>query len=260
MINTGERADRSWWALVRRTTAASWWQLLLVHTAVAGAFLGLEKLSTQLLRSGELSGAHLLTVVAGGLVTAWGWSVSLRILDGGGLLRALRPAPLRLGRLWCWLVALNISGLTVVVVMSDLTTYSTFLISPEMKAIQLLTLYLAFAGALLPMAVLLEGRGIVRGLRLSHGGWRTVLRVLPVLLLGWIVSGVMNERETLALVVYPRPTGIVAEQVERFLVEVGQGALTAILLYAAYRLAAPKPNPNPATHDDHHPEYMDHVG
>ncbi|MEV4611384.1 hypothetical protein AB0K43_02110 [Kitasatospora sp. NPDC049258] len=242
MINVTERPGASWWALVRGMSAACWWRLLVVEVLLAVAGLAVTTVGWMLVGAGLPPVGYLVVLAAGGLAAAWKWSAALRILDGGhGILPALRPDPRRTGRLWLWLVALDLAGLmTLLEFVGGPLIYSLDL-PTVLPAIELASLYLAFAAALLPMAVLLEGRGFGRAWRLSHGGWRAVLRVLPVVLIGSAASSALEQGQIGAIGSYPPPAYLLLLQPVAALIGALLSTVTTVLLYAAYRLSAPHP-------------------
>ncbi|WP_280726749.1 hypothetical protein [Kitasatospora sp. MAA4] len=240
MIESTERAGNTWWALIRGKLAACWWQLLAVQVLFAGAVVAELRLSVALDGSGLRMAGDLFLLAANGLTAAWSWSAVLRILDGGhGILSALRPDLRRVWRLAGWLVALDVFGLLRLLCDIDVNAYVDIAFSPMMKAVLLGSVYLLFAAALLPMAILLEGRGFRRAFRLSHGGWSTVLRVLPVVLIGSVASSGLQYWQTTTLGTFPAPPHAVLVQVAAALGGALKDALTAVLLYAAYRLSSP---------------------
>ncbi|MFC8452935.1 hypothetical protein [Kitasatospora sp. NPDC057223] len=239
MIEWTERPGDSWWTLVRGSLAACWWRLLVVQVLFGGLAWTLVPLHALSYLHGPWVVTEALQLAAGHLLAAWGWSAGLRILDGGhGILSALRPDVRRIGRLSCWLVALDLVGVLRLLVYVDGGAYTDIVFSPAMSAIQLASLYLAFAAALLPMAVLLEGRGLRRAWRLSHGGLRAVLRVLPLVLLGTFATEALQYAQIVALGTYPRPSYLVPLQAAAFVLGVLGGALTKVLLYAAHQVSS----------------------
>lgn len=241
MIELTEGAGLSWWAIVRGKLAVCWWRLLAVQ-ALSG-LIGFAVLTLCLGLGCPPVARDLVLLAEGGLGAAWSWSASLRILEGGhGFLSALRPDLRRMTRLWGWLVALNLLDLLRLLGDVDGGAYFDLIRSPVAKVILLAFLYLAFAAALLPMAVLLEGRGFRRAWRLSHGGWRTVLRVLPVVVLGLVASEALKYSQLVAgLGMFPPPSYLPLVQAAAFLAGALKGTVTVVLLYAAYRLAEPGP-------------------
>ncbi|MFB7662795.1 hypothetical protein ACFC1R_02465 [Kitasatospora sp. NPDC056138] len=242
MIELAERPRSTWWGLIRLTPAACWWRLLAVEVLFGAADLAVLTFCTTLGGSGLWAASDTLRLAVSGLIAAWGWSAKLRILDGGhGILSALRPDPRRIGRLAAWLVALDVLGLLRLLIHIDIETYTAVVFSPAMAVVYLGSLYLAFAAALLPMVILLQGQGLRRAWGLSHGGRRTVLRVLPVVLLGALVIEVLEHWQAVVLSTSPQPPYFFLVQAAGLLVRVPLGTLTAVLLYVAFRLSSPVP-------------------
>ncbi len=240
VIEWNEKPDRNWWALIRSTPAACWWRLLLVPVLLAPVGLAVHTVCAGLTDSGLSAAADTVRLAAGGLLAAWGWSAKLRILDGDrGILSALLPDLRRIGRLGGWLVVLDLLGLLELLIHVDSEAYVEVAFSPAIAVIALIALYLAFATALLPMAVVLEGQGVRRSWKLSHGNWRTVVRVLPVVVLGWVATEAIGAWSFMALAGYPAPQRSLLIPAVAFLPQVLLSTLTAVLLYAAYRSAAP---------------------
>ncbi|WP_457033502.1 hypothetical protein [Kitasatospora sp. P5_F3] len=240
MIESTEQPRRTGWALAAERLTACWWQLLLVEFLFAGA--GWIVLTLCLVFTGTdlLTARDALLLAAGGLGAAWSWSAKLRILDGGhGILSALRPDLRRIGWLAAWLAALDVTGLLDLLSSVDLATYADLVQSPAIGAVHLGGLYLQFAGALLPMAILLEGRGVRRAWQLTHGGRRTVLWVLPVVVLGAIASAVSRQVQVGTLLQHPMPSYLPLVLAGTLLTGVLLGALSAVFLYVAYRQCPP---------------------
>jgi hypothetical protein len=182
--------------------------------------------------------AAVSTAVLGGLVSAWNWSTTLRILDGGHRIgSALEPDLRRTARLWGWLVVLGGIDQLGLLALFGSQTYSDPVLSHTLDAFKLLALYLSFATALLPMAVLLEGQGLRRAWHLSHTGWPTALRVLGTLLLTAVVTSLIHEPQIMALSSYPYPSYLVPLQAAGVLAIALARVVVAPLLYAAYRLS-----------------------
>jgi len=238
VIELAERHGTGWWALIRERLAACWWRLLVVEV-LFGAAVMIEQMLGLLLKRFDLGLAgDLWMLAAGGLATAWRWSTELRILDGGhGILPALMPDLHRIRRLWGWLVALNILGLLDLLIYVDSGLFANYVTSPLWDAVRFGALYVSFASALLPMAVLLEGRGADRAWRLSHGDWRTTLRVLAVVLLGSLASAVLHYAEGIARGPLASASRLLLVLVAALLIYVMLSVLTTALLYAAYCLS-----------------------
>lgn len=213
--------------------------------ALSGAVILAEAMSYPFLRDhSSWVTARAVLLAATGLTAAWAWSATLRVLDGGhGVLSALRPDLRRIGRLWPWLVLLDGEGVLDLLAAVDVDTYVRVYFSPVMPVVLVVFLYVSFAAGLLPMAVLLEDRGVGRAWRLSHGGRRAVLRVLPVVVLGLLLTEVMDYLQVSVLIAL-RPGQVGGLLLLRVLVLAAhalQGALTAVLLYTAYRTSVPGP-------------------
>ncbi|WP_030244700.1 hypothetical protein [Streptomyces sp. NRRL S-350] len=232
-------ADTRGWALVRGKTAQCGWRLLAVHLVFAAVGWGELKLWERLGEAGLWHTRDIAALAVHGLAAAWCWSAGLRILDGGtGLASALRPDVARVARLGGWLVLLNVTGVLGLIADIDVDAFAGLVFSPVWKAVALSCAYLVFAAALLPMAVLLEGRGVRRAWRLTHGSWRTVAWVLPVVVLDALASAVLTSLPLTAAGVYPRPSSYPLLQAAALAGGAVKGAAVAVLLYAAYRRAA----------------------
>ncbi len=244
MIELTEQPRTSWWTLVRGKPAACGWRLLAVQLVFAVAGAGELRLRVALQGDAPRVVLDLALLVVGSLTAAWSWSAKLRVLDGGrGIPSALRPDLRRIGRLGGWLAVLDVFGLLRLFSDIDIDAYVGLVVSPLMNAVRLGYLYLLFAAALLPMAILLEGRGIGRAFRLSHGRGLTVLRVLPVVLLSGLVTSVLQQWQIMTLGTLPEVSSIGLVQVAALLIEVLKDVLVAVLLYAAYR-GAERPQRN----------------
>ncbi|KQV13944.1 MULTISPECIES: hypothetical protein [unclassified Kitasatospora] len=255
MIESTEQSGPTSSALIREKLAACWWQLLAVELLFAGAGWATLTLCTTSIGPDLLPVRNALFFGASGLGFAWSWSAKLRILDGGhGFLSALRPDLRRIGWLAGWLLALDVIGLLGFLSFVDIDAYADFVFSPAMPAVLLGALYLKFAAALLPMAILLEGRGVRRAWRLTHRHWRTVLRVLPVVVLGRVASDIVHRWLVTAAFQYSPQPSYPLVQAGALLAGALLDTLTAVLLYTAYRLspsvtadAGPEPARLPAT-------------
>ncbi|MEV7216271.1 hypothetical protein AB0O31_24675 [Kitasatospora cineracea] len=180
MIDDGARQGPVWWAVVRERAAACWWQLLLVNLvfAVAG-----NVLASVVGRAGAAPEASaVLLFAAGAVLTAWRWSAQLRLLTGQSDLstafRAARGPVLRLALLGA---AVDLPGLAWLLSVLLPGGYD-LLVRPVLPLLDPVALYLLAVAALLPMAVLLEGRDLRRSWQLLHGGWRATVRIGLVVL------------------------------------------------------------------------------
>ena len=129
------------------------------------------------------------------------WSASLRIVSqdlsddspritaGQALLAGLRGDGLRgVLRLWGWLLLLEVLTLPSLLRYLDLDLWVEFVRSPWINVFGGVSWYIAFATALLPMAVLLERRAMRRALALSHGKLGTAAGIVALLALGLVVD------------------------------------------------------------------------
>jgi hypothetical protein len=94
-------AEASWGQLVRGRLAACRWRLLVVQLLVSAAGFGVLFGAVALRNLGQPAVSQVVLLTAASLLAAWGWSASLKILDGGqGLWPALRPVA-RIGLAGC---------------------------------------------------------------------------------------------------------------------------------------------------------------
>jgi hypothetical protein len=244
VINVTEWPEQSWWALIRGKLTACWRQLCLVQLLFAGLGLAVWAARTWLDVLGQLLAGSVWSAVAGGLLSAWNWSAVLRILDGGhGVRAALAPDLRRTGRLWAWLTVLGGLDQLGLLALVGPGAYTSLVFSHLLDALKLLALFLAFASALLPMTVLLEGDGLPRAWRLARSGWPTALRIIGTLVFGAVLLQLVELPQAAALSGYPywiyfpllQAAGVVFTQLGR--------VLTAPMLYTAYRLALLGPDP-----------------
>ncbi|MFE0459500.1 hypothetical protein ACFW1A_09595 [Kitasatospora sp. NPDC058965] len=244
MIISTERPDRTWWALTRGNLAAHWPQLLGVQALFAAAGLAVWVLRAGLESADLFLAGSVWSAVADGLLAAWSWSTVLRILDGGHRVgSALRPDLRRTARLWGWLVALG--GLDQLGLLSLLGpgVYGDLVLSHAMAVFQLAALYLSFATALLPMTVVLEGRGLRAAWRLSHGSWRTALQIVAALVVGGVLAELAELPQAAALSSYPYPVYLPLLQAAGLVLTTFGRVLTAPMLHAAFRLRRPVRTP-----------------
>ncbi|WP_441246400.1 hypothetical protein [Kitasatospora sp. McL0602] len=237
MIDEGGRPGGAWWGTVR-TAFGVGWRLLVVQVVFSAVGVGGQWVGWALQRAGMGLAGYVVMLLSGGLAAAWGWSAKLRILDGGhGVAAALRPDLRRVGRLAVWLVVLGLVGLLEVLRYLDVRLYVDLVVSSAILPIQLGALYLAFGAALLPMAVLLEGRGFGRAWGLSHGDWRTALRVLPVVLVHSFLSAMLEQVQLVELASHTPPSELLPAYVLSCVLAALLALVTTVLLYAAYRSA-----------------------
>jgi hypothetical protein len=205
---------------------ATWKRLLLIEIIAAVAYL--------VVALSRLVDSLWIPLVVNGLceiaVAAWATAAALMILHsvrqgeaGPGVLASFRLAgryPLRLLRLWGWWVLLWLPGVAGVLLM----LYSGWRVLDwaDHPVTQLLIFYVTFILLLLPMAIMIEGRGLVRAVRLAHASW-------PVagLLLGWLAFTYL-----LGLIYDPLPL------VVSVAIEVVVSVAGAVALYVIYLLAA----------------------
>lgn len=139
-------------------------------------------------------------------IAAWVWSVELLILSEDPAVGAPRMTigqALRGGlsggrardvmRLWGWLLLFKVFSIPSLLLYFDVGLMMEFAHSPIRLLIGGLSWYVTFATALLPMAILLERRGIARAWRLSHRRLSTAVAIAALLVLGWIVDWLVNE-------------------------------------------------------------------
>ncbi|WP_344553260.1 hypothetical protein [Kitasatospora saccharophila] len=201
-----------WWTVAKERVVACWWQLLVVELL---HLVALSVLSSIVAGAGAAESAEtVLMFVIGAVLGAWRWSARLRLLDGeGDLVRALRTAGSPVLRLALLSSAVNLYGLTWVA--STLFWGDDSLVRSLSLPLFPVSLFLAAAFALLPMAVLLEGRGFGRAWHLLRDDRRSALRIVLVIL-GQAVLSVVLPNSMLSLLIDPA---------------------AAVLLFASYRLS-----------------------
>ncbi|MFC8716171.1 hypothetical protein [Kitasatospora sp. NPDC057198] len=206
-----------WWAVAKERVAACWWQLLVVellHLVV------LSVLSSVVAGAGAArSAAAVLMFAVGAVLGAWRWSARLRLLGGeGDLVQALRTAGAPVLRLALLTSAVNPYGL--VWLASTLFTGGDSLVRSVSLPLFPVGLALAAVFALLPMAVLLEGRGLGRSWRLLRDNRRSAVRI-GLVVLGQTVLSMALPGSMLSLLIDPA---------------------AAVLLFASYRLSLDEEN------------------
>ncbi|QKW22541.1 hypothetical protein HUT16_28760 [Kitasatospora sp. NA04385] len=217
MIEDAAGRGSVWWAVAKERAVGCWWQLLVVellHLVV------LAVLSTVVSGAGAVrSATAVLLFAVGAVLGAWRWSARLRLLDGErDLVRALRTAGSPVLRLALLTTAVNPYGLAWLA--STLLSDDDSLMRSLAPVLFPLGLCLAAVFALLPMAVLLEGRGLGRSWRLLRGSRSSVLRV-GLVVLGQAALSVLLPGSMLSLLIDPA---------------------CAVLLFASYRLSLDEEN------------------
>ncbi|MFD7731128.1 hypothetical protein ACFV6F_12180 [Kitasatospora phosalacinea] len=213
MVNDVAGQGSAWWALVRESAAACWWRLLVVNVVFLVAVNVLNALVGSAGAAPEA--AAVLLFAAGSVLSAWRWSAQLRVLDGeSDPLRAFRTDRSPVLRLALLSSAVNLPGLLWVLSVLFPGGYES-LARPLLPVLDPIALYLAAVAAMLPMAVLLEGRDLRRSWQLLHGSWASALRI------GLVVLG---------QAVLPR---VVPGTILMLLLD----PACAVLLYASYRLS-----------------------
>ncbi|WP_033219219.1 hypothetical protein [Kitasatospora phosalacinea] len=212
MIEDVAGRSSAWWAVAKERAAACWWQLLVVELL---HLVALSVLSTVVSGAGAArSATAVLLFAVGAVLGAWRWSARLRLLDGeGDLVRALRTAGSPVLRLALLTTAVNPYGLAWLA--STLFLDDDSLVRSLTPVLFPVGLCLAAVFALLPMAVLLEGRGLGRSWRLLRGSRRSALRI-GLVVLGQAVLSVVLPGAMLSLLIDPA---------------------CAVLLFASYRLS-----------------------
>ncbi|MFI5532858.1 hypothetical protein ACIA8O_30420 [Kitasatospora sp. NPDC051853] len=218
MTDANVRAVPDWWGSVRSIPAGGWVLLLVLHLVVI-----------VLVDTLFLAGSFTAVLLLGALVAAGAWYAGLRVLHARhGAVPDLRRLPL----LWAWLVLLDITGLL------NLRFDADVLVPGYLPAVaSLADLALRYVFALLPMVVLLDGRGPLRAVRLLHRSWRTVVPVALVVVLGFLSEQVVQLVLVTATTGYQRPDGFVALMVGNLVFSTLRAVLTTAVLYTTYRLA-----------------------
>jgi hypothetical protein len=206
--------------------------------------------------------AICLSATAGTLLTAWAWSATLAILCQDlssepppvtvGQALSGEPPPVTVGqalsgeappvtvgqalraglsgeglrgvlRLWGWLLPLQVFNLTGLLIYWDADLAVAYLRSPANALVDGLSWYAVFATALLPMAVLLERRGLRRAWLLTHSKLSTAAGVVAMLALGWGVDWLLD-----------RFLSGLAESLTSTVVGIPLAVLTTVGYYALY--------------------------
>ncbi|MFE1319508.1 hypothetical protein [Kitasatospora phosalacinea] len=180
MVNDVAGRGSAWWAVVRELAAACWWRLLVVNVVFLVAVNVLNALVGSAGAAPEA--AAVLLFAAGSVLSAWRWSAQLRVLGGeSDPLAAFRTDRSPVLRLALLSSAVNLPGLLWVLSVLFPGGYES-LARPLLPVLDPIALYLAAVAAMLPMAVLLEGRDLRRSWQLLQGSWASALRVGLVVL------------------------------------------------------------------------------
>jgi hypothetical protein len=180
-----------------------------------------------------------LSAFAGTFITAWVWSASLAVLSrdlrvGQALRAGLRGDGLRgVLRLWGWLLLAQIVFLPGPLIFLYAETVTPAQISSLSTLLQALSWYVAFATALLPMAVLFEQRGLGRAWLLAHRRLGIAAGIVAVLAVGWGVDRLLD-----ALLSGP------VEIAGSFLIGVPLSVLTTVALYVLFLARREEPLPS----------------
>ncbi|WP_018352707.1 hypothetical protein [Longispora albida] len=221
----------AWTSLVADGLGHHWWRLLLVVLAgdVLSA-LAYIPLALYLRNPAEGIAATVTALAGTALASAWTWSATLAILEGAGFPAALRPRPGRMVRLAGWFLVMKLAGFVTLLKFVDIDLYLRFLMSGWAVVLGPLQWLLAIVTAMLPMAVLLEGKGIRRSWQLL---WRlpTAGYVLLVVGLGALATMAISGFGGRSL--FDAPVTGVVMAVPGALITV----VTSTALYCAYWLS-----------------------
>jgi hypothetical protein len=193
--------------------------------------------------------AHLITIVAGSLLMAWSWATAVAIMEGAragspiGVPAALRAGLRGVGRLWAWLLLLQALSLSYLLLYLDAEAFIRYERSPLSTIVECLDWYIAFATALLPLAVLLERRGIARAWQLTHTNWRIAARVMALLALGFVVDELLDMLKPLTIDMLDTLELLTTEVIISLLVSIPLSVLTMVSFYETYPALPDHPTP-----------------
>ncbi|BAJ31835.1 MULTISPECIES: hypothetical protein [Kitasatospora] len=212
MIEDVAGQGSTWWAVAKERALPCWWQLLAVELAQLVVLAVLGGVATGSGAAGQATAVLMFAI--GAVLGGWLWSARLRLLEGErDLVRALRTEGAPVLRLALLTSAVNVSGL--VWLASALFFDGDSLVRSLLPVLIPAGLALGALAAMLPMAVLLEGRGLGRSWQLLRGSRNSALRIAAVVL-GQAVLSVVLPGALPSLLLSP---------------------VCAVLLYASYRLS-----------------------
>ncbi|WP_020520691.1 hypothetical protein [Catelliglobosispora koreensis] len=217
--------------------AATWKRLLLLGLLAQLPFAVIFGVAFAAVHAGLVSPLALtpVSVVLGEFLAAWIWAASLIVLQARASGEQMAVWATVRAALRDWRQVLKLWALFVMLSSPYLAYTVYFAMTLDISAAPLLGHpvaelvfhYLSFAFILLPLAVLVERRGLARAFRLSHFSVRTA-----AVLIVWLVAGIAVDRALdFAEAVVPSAGATVALS---FLIDIAMGVIGSVVIYAIF--------------------------
>ncbi len=213
--------------------AATWKRLLLLGLLIQLPFAVIFGVAFAAVHAGLVSPLALtpVSVVLGEFIAAWTWAASLIVLQATASGEQMAVWAAVRAALRDWRQVLKLWALFVVLSLPYLAYTVYFAMSLDISAARLLGHpvaelvfhYLSFAFLLLPLAVLVERRGLARAFRLSHFSvWTAAVLIV------WLVAGIAVDRALDNASV----AGVTVAL--SFMIDIAMGVIGSVVIYAIF--------------------------